>query len=48
MTGHGGTVEARASRAAGIRGVLKKPLRSADLAKGLARHLVLHRRDYRQ
>jgi signal transduction histidine kinase/ActR/RegA family two-component response regulator len=48
MTGHGGTVEARGSRAAGIREVLKKPLLSADLAKGLARHLDLHRRDYGQ
>jgi hypothetical protein len=46
MTGHRGQAEARASRAAGIREVLKKPLLSADLAKGLARHLVLHRRDY--
>jgi len=46
MTGYGGTVEARASRAAGIREVLKKPLLTADLAKGLARHLVPQRRGY--
>ena len=39
MTGHGGLVESRGSRAVGIREVLKKPLLSADLAKGLARHL---------
>jgi signal transduction histidine kinase/ActR/RegA family two-component response regulator len=44
MTGRGGTVEARRSRAAGIREVLKKPLLSADLAQGLARYLVLQRR----
>ena len=43
MTGHGGPVESRGPRAVGIREVLKKPLLSADLAKGLARHLVLHR-----
>ena len=48
MTGHGAPVAARGSRAAGIREVLKKPLLSADLAKGLARHLVLHRRGYSQ
>jgi FixJ family two-component response regulator len=46
MTGHGGPGKSRGSRAAGIREVLKKPLLSADLAKGLARHLVLHRRSY--
>ena len=39
MTGHRGLVEPRAVRAAGIREVLKKPLLSADLAQGLARHL---------
>jgi CheY-like chemotaxis protein len=39
MTGHGGRIESRGSRAVGIREVLKKPLLSADLAKGLARHL---------
>ena len=39
MTGHGAALEARRSRAAGIREVLKKPLLSADLAEGLARHL---------
>ena len=39
MTGHRGLVEPRTVRAAGIREVLKKPLLSADLAKGLARHL---------
>jgi DNA-binding NtrC family response regulator len=48
MTGHGRTVEARGFGAVGIREVLKKPLLSADLAKGLARHLVLHRRGYSQ
>ena len=46
MTGHGGRVESREARAVGIREVLKKPLLSADLAKGLARHLVVHRRGY--
>jgi DNA-binding NtrC family response regulator len=39
MTGHCGLVESRGSRAAGIREVPRKPLLSADLAKGLARHL---------
>jgi CheY-like chemotaxis protein len=39
MTGHRGLVEPGAVRAAGIREVLKKPLLSADLAKGLARQL---------
>jgi signal transduction histidine kinase len=39
MTGHRGLVESRGLGAAGIREVLKKPLLSADLAKGLARHL---------
>jgi DNA-binding NtrC family response regulator len=48
MTGHRGLVEARGSRAAGIREVLKKPLLSADLAKGIARHLVPHRPGYSQ
>jgi DNA-binding NtrC family response regulator len=43
MTGHGAAVEARRAHAAGIREVLKKPLLSADLAEGLARHLVPHR-----
>jgi hypothetical protein len=46
MTGHGGAIGERRAHAAGIREVLKKPLLSADLAKGLARHLVLHRRGY--
>ena len=46
MTGHGGRVETRAARAVGIREVLKKPLLSADLAKGLARHLAQHRGGY--
>ena len=46
MTGHGGPVKSRGVRAAGVREVLKKPLLSADLANGLARHLVLHRRGY--
>ena len=46
MTGHGGRVDAREARAAGIREVLKKPLLSADLAQGLARHLAQHRRGY--
>jgi FixJ family two-component response regulator len=41
MTGHRGLVESHKVRAAGIREVLKKPLLSADLAKGLARHLSL-------
>ena len=41
MTGHRGLVESRSFGAAGIREVLKKPLLSADLAKGLARHLSL-------
>jgi signal transduction histidine kinase len=48
MTGHGGPVKSRGPRAAGIREVLKKPLLSADLAKGLARHLVLRGRSYNQ
>ena len=48
MTGHGGRVDAREVRAVGIREVLKKPLLSADLAQGLARHLAPHRRDYNQ
>ena len=48
MTGHRGLVEARGSRATGIREVLKKPLLSADLAKGIARHLVPHRPGYSQ
>jgi signal transduction histidine kinase len=39
MTGHRGLVESRGAHTAGIREVLKKPLLSADLAKGLARHL---------
>jgi CheY-like chemotaxis protein len=39
MTGRRGLVESRGLGAAGIREVLKKPLLSADLAKGLARHL---------
>jgi signal transduction histidine kinase/CheY-like chemotaxis protein len=43
MTGHRGLVESRGFGAAGIREVLKKPLLSADLANGLARHLGLHR-----
>jgi DNA-binding NtrC family response regulator len=41
MTGHRGLVESHRVRTAGIREVLKKPLLSADLAKGLARHLCL-------
>jgi FixJ family two-component response regulator len=48
MTGHRWLVEARGSRAAGIREALKKPLLSADLAKGIARHLVPHRPSYSQ
>jgi signal transduction histidine kinase/ActR/RegA family two-component response regulator len=44
MTGHGRTAESRGLGAVGIREVLKKPLLSADLAKGLARHLVPDRR----
>jgi signal transduction histidine kinase/ActR/RegA family two-component response regulator len=44
MTGHRGLVEARGLRAAGIREILRKPLLSADLAQGLARHLLPHRR----
>jgi signal transduction histidine kinase/CheY-like chemotaxis protein len=44
MTGHGGRVGPRELHATGIREVLKKPLLSADLAKGLARHLGLHGR----
>jgi signal transduction histidine kinase len=39
MTGHRVLAESRGFGAAGIREVLKKPLLSADLAKGLARHL---------
>ena len=39
MTGHRGLVESHKVRAAGIQEVLKKPLLSADLAQGLARHL---------
>jgi DNA-binding NtrC family response regulator len=46
MTGHGGWVEARDLRRAGICEVLKKPLLSADLAKGLARNLGLRSRGY--
>ena len=46
MTGHRGLVELRGLRAAGIREVLRKPLLSADLAEGLARHLVPRRRGY--
>jgi len=46
MTGHGRPVESRGSRAAGIREILRKPLLSADLAEGLARHLVRRRRGY--
>ena len=42
MTGHRGLVESHRPGAAGIREVLKKPLLSADLAQGLARHLVPH------
>jgi hypothetical protein len=34
------------SRATGIREVLRKPLLSADLVEGVARHLVLRRRGY--
>jgi signal transduction histidine kinase/ActR/RegA family two-component response regulator len=41
MTGHRGLDESRGFGAAGIREVLKKPLLSADLARGLARHLSL-------
>jgi DNA-binding NtrC family response regulator len=48
MTGHGGRVGAREVRAGGVREVLKKPLLSADLAQGLARHLAPHRRGYHQ
>jgi hypothetical protein len=48
MTGHRWLVEARGSRAAGIGEALKKPLLSADLAKGIARHLVPHRPSYSQ
>jgi hypothetical protein len=40
--------ERRGSRAAGVREVPKKPLLSADLAEGIARHLVLPRRGYSQ
>jgi CheY-like chemotaxis protein len=39
MTGYGGQLEAQRLRAVGIREVLKKPLLSADIANGLARHL---------
>ena len=46
MTGDGRRIESRKVRAVGIREVLKKPLLSADLAKGLARHLPPHRRGY--
>ena len=48
VTGHGGRVDAREVRAVGVREVLKKPLLSADLAQGLARHLAPHRRDDNQ
>jgi CheY-like chemotaxis protein len=46
MTGHGTLVEAQEVRAAGIREVLKKPLLSADLAQGLARHLAVSQHGY--
>jgi signal transduction histidine kinase len=46
MTGHGGQVKSRGTCATSIREVLKKPLLSADLAQGVARHLVLRQRGY--
>jgi signal transduction histidine kinase/ActR/RegA family two-component response regulator len=48
MTGHGGRVGSREVRAGGVREVLKKPLLSADLAQGLARHLAQRRPGYHQ
>jgi signal transduction histidine kinase/ActR/RegA family two-component response regulator len=46
MTGHSGQPQSHRLRAAGICEVLRKPLSSADIASGLARHLVRRRRDY--
>lgn len=46
MTGHGARAESRGFHAVGIREMLKKPLLSADLAKGLAQHLPLRQRGY--
>jgi CheY-like chemotaxis protein len=40
MTGHGGEARSHRLRAAGICGVLKKPLLSREIAESLARHLV--------
>jgi signal transduction histidine kinase/CheY-like chemotaxis protein len=44
MTGHGGPIEARGLRAAGVCEVLRKPLSTADIAASLARHLAPRRR----
>lgn len=43
MTGHGGPIEARGLRAAGVCEVLRKPLSTADIAASLARHLAPRR-----
>ena len=43
MTGHGGEARSNRLRAAGIRGVLQKPLLSRDIAESLARHLARRR-----
>jgi CheY-like chemotaxis protein len=39
MTGHGGPVQPGQTRAAGIRAILRKPVRSRELAASVARHL---------
>lgn len=44
MTGHGGPIEPRQLRAAGVCEVLRKPLSSAEIAASLARHLAPRRR----
>jgi hypothetical protein len=46
MTGHGGPIEARGLRAAGICEVLKKPFLCRDIAESLARQLAPRRHDY--
>jgi DNA-binding NtrC family response regulator len=42
MTGHGGETPTHRLHAAGICGVLRKPLLSRDIAQSLARHLARH------
>ena len=46
MTGHSGEIRSHRLRAAGICGVLKKPLLSREMAESLARHLVRRRCGY--